>query len=585
MYASCGLGRKSSAQRRSGWTRRHSRCYFFALCLCSSANEVFAESVDRIEQLRRWLQGHNGSFIHPQLEVRQVGRSGSRGIFVGSDIAPGERLLEIPWSAILSAQTALNGVLPSGLIRAIAEVTAGTSADPHLWALALQVLQAKRADDEVVREFSSFIETCPDENWSSGQAQGDVGPVKWWTEGPNVEGCLAVLGPLQAALRQDREQLRRLQSRVSSVWKHATGGKAAPSFRQLSWALAVASTRSFGVDWSTVRLSQNFMPRGQDARRSLKEDDAAAIVSRFGGAPAPVMVPFADLINHAVPPSAKFEFVVGRGLVVTSLEADEDGSEAERGGLANGQEVTLSYGLVDNNHLYKTYGFVMMGNPVGAQLAIPLGSSVSEDATCSLEDLGGCASPGSSGSRPNSELQPSSQDTTQWLYGPKMGGELPDKVLFDGLLAGLRGSEANVSDEETWTLKDTELFRSWMLEHAQALEAAMQSAPGMCVAYAKETLRHLRGTLTTFADHLLMILDPGSATANAEASSLATDEEMTWRALLRVWLLRFGKTALSSKAMAEARSIDAPTSSMVADVFLRRSKLEGQYKKWTGVSR
>lgn len=370
--------------------------------------------------------------------------------------------------------------------------------------------------------------------------------------------------------------------RLLELWGEATDGESPPSLQSLAWPLAVASTRTFAVPWSTVRFAhrkpnkqvKSFQSKA-DAEQPM--DDA---IERLNYADIScVMVPFIDLMSHAVPPAAKFDFIIGRGVVITALTESEGGSPD---GIKEDTQVTLSYGVSDNHHLFQTYGFVASGNPIGMYLPVPLPSQVATDAQCTLGDAGSsCASSLDDGSTENNQ-----RDVRKWLQGPRSGGELPKKHFFPDLLLLSRG-EVNQTEGDNvkklvWSSTDTAHLFMAAKEELASLQETIPLAPLHCAAYGSEVATLLQKTTIPFLDYLtgLYILADGKRPAEEQLFPDAEKvDDVGIRALLRGWLLLYS-ASLSREASSIASAYDGGSSMLLLDASSTRISLERQYRSW-----
>lgn len=364
---------------------RGSRAACLLLALCGAATGVGATGV---VEFNSWLAKSGVANSKVKLAV-DMG-PGARGMVATADIAAGDSILDIPFSMLMTLNTAQNGPLK--------EVVNAKQLNPTV-ILALHLLDEKFNATSAFRPWLEMLPTTFETpiHWSDDELDELQGSTVFSVTKKRKETLQADytnlfgvprLPPSARALppaRSSPEQLH-AETRRGAARRHAgvlfeefpaLFPRAAYTMEAYQWAISTVWSRSFVFNVEvcpaqTPQLSLICLPLLLFTARNLCQ-----------GNMVPVMVPFADMFEHANVDSS-FSLEEGAGAFRITTGEQESSSEDPRSAYAPcrcpharrlttpvthtgaavkaGEKVFLSLGNKPNSQLLLSYGFVLTAN-------------------------------------------------------------------------------------------------------------------------------------------------------------------------------------------------------------------------------
>lgn len=308
-------------------------------------------SAEDAKMLWDWVAANGGNVS--RVSLRHAGVSG-RGLFMNCDVAAGERIFSVPLTCLLGESVARASAAGTAVV---AYATRCGFEVPGRVILAMYLMSARACDTsdaeiKATPDFAAFVKSLPRSyDTPCAVADRDGG---------------AQLESLSGTAVCDIEKARRVEMRRTYNAFFPALSSSHPqlfpsgscSFSDYAWAFFSVATRTFPSCLSAP---------GQRL-------DTNSEVIGVGAGDAGVMVPLADMINHA------FE----AHLV---WETDEEHLHCiAAADLAKGEEVLFSYGSHSNGRLLITYGFCVPGNPFNV-VRIRLGVRHALATAASAEEL------------------------------------------------------------------------------------------------------------------------------------------------------------------------------------------------------
>lgn len=328
-------------------------------------------------ELSRWVSANGGSISG--VEVRTLA-DGSRGIFATRDLDPGEYVVELPRKLLMTGDVAraaphvaavLADAQVAGAGEAIGELAAS---DPGTTAIVLFLLSA------VARRGST-----PGKDWVGCEAAG-VDWAPWLDSLPALFETPATVSEkrLSASLEGSmlfefakpmRAELRVIFDKFVVPFAVEKYPKAFPpdksTYDAFLWAFAVTESRAFGFDEDAPFVEDGETGASADSRGKVVTGGNDSLNGDSNGDSYTVLTPFADMMNHSCQPE-------NVSIVVRLSYAEGDVHNTEMKGfqmvvksfrVLSGEQLYISYGLLDNSRLLLHYGFASDLNP---QDRIPL---------------------------------------------------------------------------------------------------------------------------------------------------------------------------------------------------------------------
>lgn len=295
---------------------------FVCLGLATAHEEHGEAQEDAAAALFRWVAEKGGKL--DGLALRREGLE--RGLVAQRDLPEGHEILKIPVQLVVTPPRAASSPLGKELAqRADAEVQ-----DLDGLLLAAWLLQQRHEEEPWTPYLDSLPASFPSLGLNLSEDEARI-----CAKGlPDIEKYLVNgIGILEKELRL----LQTLPGGEQVEWEH------------FLWARYVTFSRTFTV--SRLRLNvDEFLAQGVHMPN----------VATFGSArgEAAVLIPLADMLNHARNPNCHWTYATDGFSVTTAREVEE------------GEELFITYGSKENKLFLAHYGFVDAGSP-GDKLEVP----------------------------------------------------------------------------------------------------------------------------------------------------------------------------------------------------------------------
>jgi hypothetical protein len=279
------------------------------------------------------------------VEARE-GPSGDRGLFATRTLSPGEVIMQLPENILITGQSA----------RAV----------PHVAAV-LRAVEEDRLEDSLDELANCDKDTVAMVLFLLAEAVKDNGSFRPWIDSLPKQFYTPITVPeatIESKLRgsfvltfalEVRAELQTLYEQFIVPYAIERFEHAYPmektTFELFIWAYSVSESRAFEM--------------GHTEQDGLGDTNKGSLLT-----------PYADMMNHVCGSSAVSAFVRRWKHDDSSCAGVESGFEVCIGSSAvlQGDEILISYGLLDNARLLLHYGFSVMNNPhdhVKLSLAAP----------------------------------------------------------------------------------------------------------------------------------------------------------------------------------------------------------------------